>query len=96
MAQIAQQDHLFIEVSTLETFTDAQKAKLIECYKAGTILDVVLRAATGVGKSISIGKSISKCISAGYKDVGTTRTYAFIFGDTTPVVITAEETIPAV
>ena len=85
MAQIAQQDHLFIEFSTLETFTDAQKAKLVECYKAGTILDVVLRAATG----------FSKCISATYHDTGTTRTYAFVFGGGELAIITAEETISA-
>ena len=95
MAQIAQQDHLFIDLPASGDFTDALKAKLIECYKAGTILDVVLRAATGVGKSISIGKSISKCISASYEDESTTRTYAFIFSDATPKIVTAEETISA-
>ena len=65
MPQIAQQDNLFIDVSTLGTFTDDQKKKLVECYKAGTILDVVQRSAVGV----------SKCISASYADVSTTRTY---------------------
>ena len=95
MAQIAQQDHLFIDASGV---TDALKAKLIECYKAGTILDVVLRgAATGDGKSSStgVGKSISKCISAGYKDAGTTRTYTCVFGGGQLAIITAKETISA-
>lgn len=87
MAQIAQQDHLFIEVSALGTFTDAQKAKLVECYKAGTILDVVQRAATGV----------SKCISASHAYASTTRTYTFtfVFGGATLQSVTATETISA-
>lgn len=85
MSQIAQQDHLFIEVSALGTFTAAQKAKLVECFKAGTILDVVQRAATGV----------SKCISASYADASTTRTYTFVFGGATLQSVTATETISA-
>ena len=85
MAQIAQQDHLFIDLPAPGDFPDAQKAKLIECYKAGTILDVVLRSPIG----------FFKCISAAYEDAGTTRTYAFIFRDATPKIITATETISA-
>ena len=83
MAQIAQQDNLFIEVSALGTFTDDQK--LVDCYKAGTILDVVQRSAVGV----------SKCISASYADVSTTRTYTFVFGGASLQSVTAQETIPA-
>ena len=85
MAQIAQQDHLYIEVETLGTFTADQKDKLVEAYKAGTILDVVQRSAAGV----------SKCISASYADVSTTRTYTFVFGAASLQSVTATETIEA-
>lgn len=82
---IAQQDNLFIDVTTLGTFSADQKAKLVECFKAGTILDVVQRSAAGV----------SKCISASYADVGTTRTYTFVFGGASLQSVTATETIEA-
>ena len=85
MAQIAQQDNLFIDVTTLGTFTDDQKKKLVECFKAGTILDVVQRSAAGV----------SKCISASFADVSTTRTYTFVFGGASLQTVTAQETITA-
>lgn len=85
MSQIAQQDHLFIEVSVLGTFTDDQKAKLVKCFKAGTILDVVQRSAAGV----------SKCISASFADVSATRTYTFVFGGASLQSVTATETIEA-
>ena len=85
MAQIAQQDNLFIDITTLGTFTDDQKKKLVECFKAGTILDVVQRSAAGV----------SKCISASYADVSTTRTYTFVFGGASLQRVTAQETISA-
>ena len=76
---------MFIEVSALGTFTDDQKKKLVECYKAGTILDAVQRSAVGV----------SKCISASYADVSTTRTYTFVFGGASLQSVTAQETISA-
>lgn len=85
MPQIAQQDNLFIEVSALGTFTEDQKKKLVECFKAGTILDVVQRSAAGV----------SKCVSASYADVSTTRTYTFVFGGASLQSVTATETISA-
>ncbi len=85
MAQIAQQDNLFIDVTTLGTFTEDQKKKLVECFKAGTILDVVQSSAAGV----------SKCISASYADVSTTRTYTFVFGGASLQTVTATETISA-
>lgn len=85
MSRRAQQDPLYIEVSTLGTFTDAQKLKLIECYKNGIILDVVQRS--------SVGESM--CISASYADVSTTRTYTFVFGGATLQTVTAQETISA-
>lgn len=85
MAQIAQQDNLFIDVTTLGTFTEDQKKKLVECFKAGTILDVVQRSAAGV----------SKCISASFADVSTTRTYTFVFGGASLQTVTATETISA-
>ena len=83
MAQMAQQEPLYIEVSAPGTFTDAQKAKLIKCYKAKTILDVVQRAATGV----------SRCIAAFYADESTTRTrtYTFVFGGATLQTVTARD-----
>ena len=85
MAKISQMDDLIIEVTTLGTFTDAQKAKLVECFKANTILDVVQKSAVGV----------SKCISASYADVSTTRTYTFVFGGASLQSVTVEETIAA-
>ena len=56
-----------------------------ECFKAGTILDVVQRSAVGV----------SKCVSASYADVSTTRTYTFVFGGASLQSVTATETISA-
>lgn len=85
MAKIAQQDDLVIEVSALGTFTADQKAKLIECFKADTILDVVQKSAAGV----------SKCISASFADESTTRTYTFVFGGASNQSVTATETISA-
>lgn len=85
MSQIAQQDNLYFEVSTLGTFTDDQKKALVEKFKAGTILDVVQRSSAGV----------SKCISASYADVSTTRTYTFVFGGASLQSVTVEETIEA-
>ena len=85
MPQIAQQDNLYLDVTALGTLTDAQKAKLVECFKAGTILDVVQRSAAGV----------SKCIAASFADVSTTRTYTFTFGGSSLSNITVEETIEA-
>jgi len=85
MSQIAQQDNLFIDVTTLGTFTDDQKKKLVDCFKGGTILDVVQRSAAGV----------SKCISASFADVSTTRTYTFVFGGASLQTVTVEETISA-
>ena len=85
MAQIAQQDNLFIDVTALGTFTEDQQKKLIECYKGGTILDVVQRSAAGV----------SKCIAASFADVSTTRTYTFVFGGSSLQTVTATETISA-
>lgn len=85
MAKISQMDDLIIEVTTLGTFTDAQKKKLVECFKANTILDVVQKSAAGV----------SKCISASYADVSTTRTYTFVFGGASLQSVTVEETIAA-
>lgn len=85
MAKIAQQDDLVIVVSALGTFTDDQKAKLVECFKADTILDVVQKSGVGV----------SKCIAASYADVSTTRTYTFVFGGASLQTVTATETISA-
>lgn len=85
MAKIAQQDDLVIEVSALGTFTEDQTKKLIECFKADTILDVVQKSAAGV----------SKCISASFADVSTTRTYTFVFGGASNQSVTATETISA-
>ena len=85
MAQMAQQEPLYLEVSALGTFTADQTAKLVECYKLGTILDVVQRATAGV----------SRCIAASYADVSTTRTYTFVFGGASLQTVTATETISA-
>lgn len=85
MAQMAQQDPLYIEVETLGTFTADQKQKLIDCFKVGTILDVVQRSVAGV----------SRCIAASFADVSTTRTYTFVFGGASLQSVTATETISA-
>lgn len=43
MAQIAQQDNLVIEVTTIAATLDSDtKKKLIECIQGGTITDVIL------------------------------------------------------
>lgn len=42
MAQIAQQDNLVIEATTIAALDSATKKKLIECIKGGTIADVIL------------------------------------------------------
>ena len=85
MPRAAQEDYIFIDVTTLGTFTDDQKKVLVEKFKLGTILDVVQRAAAGM----------SRCISASYADVSTTRTYTFVFGGASLQSVTAEETIEA-
>lgn len=85
MAQMAQQEPLYIDVETLGTFTDDQKKKLIEAFKLGTILDVVQRSPLGV----------SRCISASHATVSTTKTYTFVFGGATLQSVTATETVPA-
>ena len=48
MAQIAQQDHLFIDLDITqgEASADAKK-KLVECYKAGTFFDVIGKTTSG-------------------------------------------------
>lgn len=85
MAQMAQQEPLYIDVETLGTFTDDQKKKLIEAFKLGIILDVVQRSPLGV----------SRCISASHATVSTTKTYTFVFGGATLQSVTATETVPA-
>jgi hypothetical protein len=85
MPQISQQDYIVMTVSTLGTFSADQKAKLIEYYKRGVILDVAQRSAVG----------ISRCICASYADVSTTRTYTFVFGGASLQSVTATETIEA-
>ena len=85
MAQTAQTDPLYIEVTTLGTFTDDQKKLLVEKFKLGTIMDVIQRSSVGE----------SRCISASYADVSTTRTYTFVFGGASLQTVTVEETISA-
>lgn len=55
MAQIAQQDHLFVTVENIEerTLTDEQKATLKAKYKEGTLLDVVLKDGYTTSKILS-------------------------------------------
>ncbi len=43
MSQIAQQDHLYIDHSFSSGATVKEKEKLVECYKTGTLADVILR-----------------------------------------------------
>ena len=82
---IAQQDIIYIDVETLGTLNDAQKAYLVGCYKRGTIMQVAQRSASG----------IRPCIGASFADVSTTRTYTFAFGGSSISTVTVEETIAA-
>jgi len=82
---IAQQDIIYVDVTTLGTFTDDQKAELIGYFKRGTIFQVAQRSAAGV----------SECIAATFADVSTIRTYTFVFGGATLQTVTAQETISA-
>lgn len=42
MSQIAQQDHLYVNVQNVEELTDGDKAVILEKYKNGTLADVIL------------------------------------------------------
>lgn len=58
MAQIAQQDNLVIEVTTIAALEDDTKKKLIECIEGGTIADVIL-VTKEVEKKISHARVVS-------------------------------------
>lgn len=59
MAQIAQQDNLVIEVTTIAAaLDDDTKKKLIECIEGGTIADVIL-VTKEVEKKISYARVVS-------------------------------------
>lgn len=59
MAQIAQQDNLVIEVTTITAALDSDtKKKLIECIEGGTISDVIL-VAKEAEKKISHARVVS-------------------------------------
>lgn len=58
MAQIAQQDNLVIEVTTIAALDDDTKKKLIECIEGGTIADVIL-VTKEVEKKISQSRVVS-------------------------------------
>ena len=59
MAQIAQQDNLVIEVTTIAAaLDDDTKKKLIECIEGGTITDVIL-VTKEVEKKISHARVVS-------------------------------------
>mgnify|MGYP000177598277 CR=1 FL=1 len=59
MAQIAQQDNLVIEVTTIAAALDGDtKKKLIECIEGGTIADVIL-VTKEVEKKISHARVVS-------------------------------------
>lgn len=59
MAQIAQQDNLVIEVTTIAATLDGDiKKKLIECIEGGTITDVIL-VTKEVEKKISHARVVS-------------------------------------
>lgn len=70
MAQIAQQDHLFVEVDSLEesVFTDEQKAELLEKHKQGVLLDVVL---------VDKYKMVSKILAIEVADTGMVISYMY-------------------
>ena len=75
MSQIAQQDHLYIDVTANldegETVMSEVGPKLLECAKGGTILDVVLRRVT---PEMTMFASI---IAADYGDKAIVATWLF-------------------
>ena len=67
MAQIAQQDNLVIEVTTIADALDsATKKKLIECIEGGTIADVILVTKEDE-KKISHARVVSWLIQPGVR-----------------------------
>lgn len=63
MAQIAQQDNLIIEVTTIAALDDGTKKKLIECIEGGTIADVIL-VTKEAEKKISHARVVSWLVDA--------------------------------
>lgn len=64
MAQIAQQDNLVIEVTTIAAALDgATKKKLVECIEGGTIADVIL-VTKEAEKKISHARVVSWLVDA--------------------------------
>lgn len=86
MSQIAQQDHLYIKVDSLEEhiFTNEQEAKLVECYKAGTLLDVVLFDGSNTSKIVYFS-----AVKDGTTGELTSLLFTYFFEDT-PSVLTIE------
>ena len=85
MAQIAIQDHIYLEVTESEgalVFDKAQQEKLVECFENGTVLDVVARIS---------GARIARLVGATKAVVDSTTTYKFGFGDTDSVLETEIE-----
>lgn len=56
MSQIAQQDHLYIEVADLSNLTDAEVAQLLSARKRNVLDDVIL--VTPTGHSAVVGWSV--------------------------------------
>lgn len=56
MSQIAQQDHLYIEVADLNNVTDAETAQILSAYKRNVLDDVIL--VTPLGHSAVISWSV--------------------------------------
>lgn len=50
MSQIAQQDHLYIEIADYGSLTDAEEAQILSAYKRNVLDDVIIVSAGGHSK----------------------------------------------
>lgn len=89
MPQIAQQDHLFIDVGIITNRYELNpslevKKKLVECYKAGTIFDVILKYTADIPdeeQNLKIFGGYASFTDASYQQAASgSKTYAFYFG----------------
>ncbi len=100
MSQIAQQDHLYIDLGVqTDMFNptvplEVQK-KLVECYKAGTIFDVILKYTADIldeVASIKIFGGYASFRNASYQQAENgNKTYAFYFGESLLIEIQEED-----
>lgn len=75
MAQIAQQDHLYVEIADMSNPTNDELALLAEKFKAGTILDVVLKSV--ISSELGSGVGYLRITGATVAETEGTRIYSF-------------------